>query len=195
MKNKMEDMAKTMLPTKEFNRELDHHIDFVKKTMIGSKSFQPMLILKTAKGNTLPCMFDSLADTSEGRAKQMEDVGRKIVEVTHKNKDVVVMAMFMSEVWYAMGSKDKENPLPPEVTLPLKDSPVKAEGISIAGTTVDGRQNMSVLPIMRAKDGTPMIVEAKIETSYCDDTDKNDGSVNYIMRGFWRGYLMKLMGK
>jgi len=193
--NKMEEMVIELMPTKEFNRLLDHHVGFVKKTMTKQKSFQPMLILTTAKGNVLPCMFEDLAETSDGRVKQMEDVGRKMVEMTRKDRDMIVMAMFVSEVWYAMGVTAKDA-LPPEITLPLKDSPVKAEGIAISGTTLDGRQNMAVLPIMRAKDGTPMIVEAKIETSYCEDgSHKNDESVNYIMRGFWRGYLTKMIGK
>lgn len=190
--NKMEKMVLELMPNDKFNELLDDHIKYVKATMTKQKSFQPMLIAMTAKGQAFPCLFAELGETADDRVEQMNQLGRKMLEHSHKEKDIVIAVVFISEVWYAMADKKAE--LPQEVSLPLKDSPIKAEGIAISGSTLDGRQNMAVLPMMRAKDGTPMIVESKMTIEHYDESDKKQ-TQNFIMGGFWRGYLMALMGK
>lgn len=188
MENTFTQMMQQMLPDSGFNDELDANISFVDSSFKADPKtkFMPMLIARTNRNERTVMAIADMPGDAEKRHKMFYDILHSLgKDQKFKTDHGFIVALFLLTEAWMRGQVDKNE----KISLPIADNPMKTEVMICSGRTIDGRNNMAMIPMLRSKEDSVMLDMAHItKTPYVGDTNRDLES--FILQKAFAGYVL-----
>ena len=148
---------KVFIPNKEFDDMLLEHVKNTKEYYEKNPTRQvpPTLVIEYIDMTTMELKRGSVAIVfpifEDDRHEIMEKAGRKFIQENHHYLPVAIY--LISEIWMS-GAKTKDAK---DIKMPIRDNPMKTEGVMVSGLSMDKRTNCYISPILRGNKKIKML--------------------------------------